>query len=163
MEAASGSPIQPRASEQRVTPSWTAGRKSSRSLLQAANGAGSGTPGGEQLLDAGVANGDQGELGSHKKGIGQDEHGRRRQIRAAKGRASGCEDSILRRQLLAMKTCLWFLATSFVRSSACSALCLKEICAEQSFRIPRSIQRSGCSLREVVDATGMLPRHQIGA
>ena len=43
--------------------------------LQAENGAGSGNAGGEHLLDACVANGDQGELGGHKEGVGQDEHG----------------------------------------------------------------------------------------
>ena len=44
MEAASGSPIQPRASEQRVTPSWTAGRKSSRSRCRRRTARAPGTP-----------------------------------------------------------------------------------------------------------------------
>jgi hypothetical protein len=44
-------------------------------LLQAADGAGSGNAGGQHLLDAGVADGDQGELGGHKEGVGQNEHG----------------------------------------------------------------------------------------
>jgi hypothetical protein len=45
--------------------------------LQAADGAGSGDAGGQHLLNASVADGDQGELGSHKKCVGQNEHGHR--------------------------------------------------------------------------------------
>ena len=44
-------------------------------LLEAADGAGSGDSGSNELLDAGVAHGDEGELGSHKEGVGQDEDG----------------------------------------------------------------------------------------
>ena len=49
------------------------GKKVVQVALQAADGAGSGDAGGEHLLDAGVADGDQGELGGHKEGVGQDE------------------------------------------------------------------------------------------
>jgi hypothetical protein len=51
------------------------GEKVVQIALQAANGARSGDLGGEHLLDAGVADGDQGELGGHKEGVGQNEQG----------------------------------------------------------------------------------------
>jgi hypothetical protein len=44
ISAATGSPIQPRASEQRVTPSWTAGRKPSRSRCRRRTEAAPGMP-----------------------------------------------------------------------------------------------------------------------
>ena len=43
--------------------------------LQTADGAGSGNARGKHLLDARIADADQSELSSHKKGVGQDEHG----------------------------------------------------------------------------------------
>ena len=51
------------------------GEKFVEAVLQAADGPGSGDTGGEHLLNPGLANGYQRELGSHKKGVGQDEHG----------------------------------------------------------------------------------------
>src|ERR1035437_5073647 len=49
------------------------GEKVVQIALQAADGAGAGDGGGQHLLDAGVADGDQGELGGHKEGVGQNE------------------------------------------------------------------------------------------
>ena len=51
------------------------GKKVVQIVLQAADGACSGDVGGEHLLDARVADGDQSELGGHKEGVGQNEHG----------------------------------------------------------------------------------------
>jgi hypothetical protein len=44
-------------------------------LLETADGARAGNASGDHLLNASFADGDEGELGSHKKGVGQDEHG----------------------------------------------------------------------------------------
>ena len=70
------------------------GKKVVQILLQAADGAGSGDAGGEHLLDAGVADGDQRELGGHKEGVGQNEHGHGDKLQQRRDRASRCEDSI---------------------------------------------------------------------
>ena len=43
--------------------------------MQAADGAGSGDAGGDHLLDAGVAHGDEGELGGDKESVGQNQDG----------------------------------------------------------------------------------------
>ena len=63
-------------------------------LLQAADGAGSGNAGGQHLLDAGVADRDQGELGCHKEGVGQDEHGHGDKFEQRKTLHLALEDSI---------------------------------------------------------------------
>jgi hypothetical protein len=51
------------------------GQKVVQILLQAADGARPRNAGGQHLLNARVANGNQRKLGSHKKGIGQNQHG----------------------------------------------------------------------------------------
>jgi hypothetical protein len=91
--AASGSPIQPSASEQSVTPSWTAGRKSSRSCCRLRTARAPGTPGSQHPLHLRVANRHQRKLRSHKKSVGQNQQGHRDNLRARAIRASGCENS----------------------------------------------------------------------
>ena len=54
-------------------PELDGGEKVVQILLQAADGAGAGNAGGQHLLDARVADRDQGELRSHKKGVGQNQ------------------------------------------------------------------------------------------
>ncbi len=44
-------------------------------LLEAADGGSTGNPSGDHLVNAGVTDGDEGELGGHKEGVGQDEDG----------------------------------------------------------------------------------------
>ena len=43
--------------------------------LEAANGAGAGNAGGDHLFDAGVAHGDERELGGYEESVGQDKDG----------------------------------------------------------------------------------------
>ena len=50
------------------------GQKIVHLLLQPADCAGTGHAGGQHLLDAGVADGNQGKLCGHKKCVGQNEH-----------------------------------------------------------------------------------------
>ena len=73
--AASGSPSQPSASEQSVTPSCTAGRRSSRLRCSRRTARAPGTRAAQQLLHARVANGNQRELSRHKIGVGQNQQG----------------------------------------------------------------------------------------
>jgi hypothetical protein len=63
-------------------------------LLQEADGARSGHAGGQQLLNARVADGDQRELSSHKKGVGQNEHGHSDKLQRKQTVHLACEDSI---------------------------------------------------------------------
>jgi hypothetical protein len=51
------------------------GKKVVEILLEGAYGTGSWDACGEHLLNARVANGNQGELRGHKEGVGQNEHG----------------------------------------------------------------------------------------
>ncbi len=70
------------------------GEKVVQIALQAADGAGAGNGVGEHLLDAGVADGDQGELGGHKEGVGQNEQADGDVLEQRETVHPGCEDSI---------------------------------------------------------------------
>ena len=60
-----------------MTPSWTAGRKSSRFSWRRRTARAPRTFCGDELLDAGFADADEGELGSHEEAVGEDEQGHR--------------------------------------------------------------------------------------
>jgi hypothetical protein len=61
--------------------------------LQAADCAGAGDAGSQHLFDAGVADGDQGELGGHKKSIDQNEQAHGDELEQHKTKHPGCENS----------------------------------------------------------------------
>jgi hypothetical protein len=70
------------------------GKKVVQILLQAAHGAGAWNGGRHHLLNPGLADRDQCELGGHKKGVGQNEHGQGDELQQRKSVHLACENSI---------------------------------------------------------------------
>ena len=75
ISATAGSPIQPRARRGEGDAELDGGKELVDGVFELEGGAGAGAAEGEELLDAGLADADQGELGSHEEAVGQDEKG----------------------------------------------------------------------------------------
>ena len=98
--AASGSPSQPSASEHRVTPSCTAGKSSSMPRCRRRTARAPGTCAASICSIARFADGDQRKLGSHKKCVGQNQHGHGDKFEQGKAVHLAAENSTSRRPKL---------------------------------------------------------------